>query len=93
MWVFLGCLDIGKGTYAFRLTALLGVPPQAMGQAADLPQPMGQAAALKPPFLEMHLIIAAITARNLEPALNWAPINGDKLEQNGADLELKLHRL
>lgn len=64
-----------------------------MGQAADLPQPMGQAAALKPPFLEMHLIIAAITARNLEPALNWAPINGDKLEQNGADLELKLHRL
>ncbi|RVW57337.1 Protein RMD5-like [Vitis vinifera] len=52
-----------------------------------------EAAALKPPFLEMHLILAAITARNLEPALNWASTNGDKLEQNGSDLELKLHRL
>ncbi|KAL6326588.1 hypothetical protein AAG906_008450 [Vitis piasezkii] len=30
-WVFLGCPGVGKGTYASRLTALLGVPHIATG--------------------------------------------------------------
>ncbi|KAK1686081.1 hypothetical protein QYE76_046929 [Lolium multiflorum] len=27
-WVFLGCPGVGKGTYAGRLSRLLGVPPK-----------------------------------------------------------------
>ncbi|KAL0338386.1 UNVERIFIED_CONTAM: adenylate kinase [Sesamum angustifolium] len=30
-WVFLGCPGVGKGTYASRLSALLGVPHIATG--------------------------------------------------------------
>ncbi|XP_059641612.1 protein RMD5 homolog [Cornus florida] len=50
-------------------------------------------AELKFPYLELYQILEAIRSRNLEPALNWAATNRDKLQQNGSDLELKLHRL
>ncbi|XP_028074852.1 protein RMD5 homolog isoform X2 [Camellia sinensis] len=52
-----------------------------------------EATAMRTPFLEMYQILDAMRARNLEPALNWAATNRDKLEQNGSDLELRLHRL
>ncbi|KAJ4963458.1 hypothetical protein NE237_023397 [Protea cynaroides] len=48
---------------------------------------------LKSPYLEMYQILEAMGARNLEPALNWATINREKLVQNASSLELKLHRL
>ncbi|XP_043713394.1 protein RMD5 homolog [Telopea speciosissima] len=48
---------------------------------------------LKSSFLEMYQILEAMKARNLEPALNWATINREKLAQSGSSLELKLHRL
>ncbi|KAA8546640.1 hypothetical protein F0562_003129 [Nyssa sinensis] len=51
------------------------------------------AAALKTPYLEMYQILEAMRSQNLEAALNWAATNHDKLQQNGSDLELKLHRL
>ncbi|XP_057980086.1 protein RMD5 homolog [Malania oleifera] len=52
-----------------------------------------EAITLKSQFLEMYQIIDAMKARNLEPALNWVSSNHDKLQQNGSNLELKLHRL
>ncbi|XP_043711284.1 protein RMD5 homolog [Telopea speciosissima] len=48
---------------------------------------------LKSPFLEMHQILEAMGARNLQPALNWATINREKLAKNGSSIELKLHQL
>ncbi|KAB1223842.1 hypothetical protein CJ030_MR2G009195 [Morella rubra] len=51
------------------------------------------AAAMKSPFLEMYRILGAMKCRNLEPALNWADNNSDKLKQNGSDLVLRLHSL
>ncbi|XP_065874255.1 protein RMD5 homolog [Euphorbia lathyris] len=44
-------------------------------------------------FSEMYLIVEAMKERNLEPALNWAAANSDKLKERGSDLQLKLHRL
>ncbi|XP_047955068.1 protein RMD5 homolog [Salvia hispanica] len=52
-----------------------------------------EAAASKSPFLEMFQILEAMKCRNLEPALGWAARNHDQLNQNGSDIELKLHRL
>lgn len=52
-----------------------------------------EATALKSPFIEMYHIHQAMKSRNLEPALNWASANCEKLRQSGSDLELKLHRL
>ncbi|CAI9763581.1 unnamed protein product [Fraxinus pennsylvanica] len=52
-----------------------------------------EAAAKKSPFLEMYQILEAMRSQNLEPALQWAATNQEKLEQNGSDIELKLHRL
>ncbi|KAK6923217.1 CTLH/CRA C-terminal to LisH motif domain [Dillenia turbinata] len=52
-----------------------------------------EAAGMKTPFLELYQILAAMRERNLEPALNWADTNGDKLKQTGSDVKLKLHRL
>lgn len=52
-----------------------------------------EATALKSPFIEMYHIHQAMKSRNLEPALNWAFANCEKLRQSGSDLELKLHRL
>lgn len=52
-----------------------------------------EAAACKSPFLEMFQILEAMKSRNLEPALNWAARNHAQLNQNGSDIELKLHRL
>lgn len=51
------------------------------------------AGSMKSSFLEMHQILSAMRNRNLEPALNWANTNRDKLKESGSDLELKLHRL
>lgn len=44
-------------------------------------------------FQEMFQILEAMRCRNLQPALNWAAANSDKLKQNGSDLLLKLHSL
>ncbi|KMT03076.1 hypothetical protein BVRB_8g196350 [Beta vulgaris subsp. vulgaris] len=52
-----------------------------------------EATALKSPFIEMFHIRQAMKSHNLEPALNWATANCEKLRQNGSDIELKLHRL
>ncbi|XP_042519299.1 protein RMD5 homolog [Macadamia integrifolia] len=48
---------------------------------------------LKSPFLDMYQILEAMGARNLQPALNWAAINREKLVKNGSSIELKLHQL
>lgn len=42
-------------------------------------------------FQEMFQMLEAMRCRNLQPALNWAVANSDKLKQNGSDLLLKLH--
>ncbi|KAK3008607.1 hypothetical protein RJ639_014349 [Escallonia herrerae] len=52
-----------------------------------------EAADKKSPFLEMYHILEAMRSLDLEPALTWAGVNHEKLEQNGSDIELKLHRL
>nr|XP_027192582.1 protein RMD5 homolog isoform X1 [Cicer arietinum]XP_027192583.1 protein RMD5 homolog isoform X1 [Cicer arietinum]XP_027192585.1 protein RMD5 homolog isoform X1 [Cicer arietinum]XP_027192586.1 protein RMD5 homolog isoform X1 [Cicer arietinum] len=49
------------------------------------------AAVMKSPFLEMYQILQAMQNQNLEPALNWATTNSDKLAQSGSDIVLKLH--
>lgn len=51
------------------------------------------AAAMKSPFLEMYQILEAMQNQNLEPALNWAATNSDKLAQSGSDIVLKLHSM
>ncbi|XP_030496989.2 protein RMD5 homolog [Cannabis sativa] len=44
-------------------------------------------------FQEMFQILDAMKCRNVQPALNWAAANSDKLKQSGSDLLLKLHSL
>ncbi|CAK9155647.1 unnamed protein product [Ilex paraguariensis] len=44
-------------------------------------------------FQEMHQILEAMKSLNLEPALNWAATNHEKLKQNGSNIEFRLHRL
>ncbi|KAJ0535063.1 putative transcription factor interactor and regulator LisH family [Helianthus annuus] len=44
-------------------------------------------------FLEMYQILESMKSRDLGPALKWATANHEKLQQNGSDIELKLHRL
>jgi hypothetical protein len=51
------------------------------------------AAIMKSPFLEMYQILQAMQNQNLEPALNWAAANSDKLAQSGSDIVLKLHSM
>ncbi|XP_041018095.1 protein RMD5 homolog [Juglans microcarpa x Juglans regia] len=51
------------------------------------------AASMKSSFLEMFQILEAMKHWNLEPALNWAANNSDKLKQNGSDLVLRLHSM
>ena len=51
------------------------------------------AAIMKSPFLEMYQILEAMQNLNLEPALNWAATNGDKLAQSGSDIVLKLNSM
>lgn len=48
---------------------------------------------LKSQFLVMHQILEAMKVKNLEPALNWICANREKLNQNGVNLELRLHSL
>ncbi|KAG2696037.1 hypothetical protein I3760_07G040200 [Carya illinoinensis] len=50
-------------------------------------------ASMKSSFLEMYQILEAMKHWNLEPALNWAANNSDKLKQNGSDLVLRLHSM
>lgn len=52
-----------------------------------------EAVDLRSQFLEMHQILDAMKVKNLEPALNWASTNREKLKQSGSNLELKLHCL
>lgn len=51
------------------------------------------AAIMKFPFVEMYQILEAMQNLNLEPALNWAATNGDKLAQSGSDIVLKLNSM
>ncbi|KAK7317787.1 hypothetical protein RJT34_02313 [Clitoria ternatea] len=51
------------------------------------------AAIMKHPFLEMYQILEAMQNQNLEPALNWAAANCDKLAESGSDILLKLHSM
>lgn len=44
-------------------------------------------------FLEMYKILESLKSRDLGPALTWATTNHEKLQKNGSDIELKLHRL
>ncbi|KAL9289508.1 Protein RMD5 [Arabidopsis thaliana] len=44
-------------------------------------------------FVEMYRILEAMKRRDLEPALNWAVSNSDKLKEARSDLEMKLHSL
>ncbi|KAJ9159266.1 hypothetical protein P3X46_024783 [Hevea brasiliensis] len=52
-----------------------------------------EATALRSQFLELHQILDAIKVKNLEPALKWASTNREKLQLNGSNLEIKIHRL
>lgn len=47
----------------------------------------------KTPFLEMYQILESMKSRDLGPALKWATTNHEKLQENGSDIQLKLHRL
>ncbi|WVZ22373.1 hypothetical protein V8G54_000917 [Vigna mungo] len=51
------------------------------------------AAIMKSRFLEMYQILEAMQNQNLEPALNWAATNSDKLDLSGSDIVLKLHTM
>ncbi|CAN8287766.1 unnamed protein product [Cochlearia groenlandica] len=44
-------------------------------------------------YVEMYTMLEALKRRDLEPALNWAGLNSDKLKQANSDLEVKLHSL
>ncbi|XP_071735221.1 protein RMD5 homolog [Rutidosis leptorrhynchoides] len=44
-------------------------------------------------FFEMYEILESMKSRDLGPALRWATTNHEKLQKNGSDIELKLHRL
>ncbi|CAH1426129.1 unnamed protein product [Lactuca virosa] len=44
-------------------------------------------------YSEMHEILDALKARNLEPALSWMCVNRQKLHQAGSKLEFDLRRL
>ncbi|KAK7386680.1 hypothetical protein VNO78_27015 [Psophocarpus tetragonolobus] len=56
-------------------------------------EPESAAAIMKSPFLEMYQILEAMQNQNLEPALNWAATNSDKLAQRGSAIVLKLHSM
>jgi len=51
------------------------------------------AAALKAPLYEMYQNLEHLREKNLEPALNWARKNRQKLEAKGSSLEFQLHQL
>ncbi|XP_074286015.1 protein RMD5 homolog [Silene latifolia] len=48
--------------------------------------------AMQTHFTQLYQILEAIHAKNLQPALNWASANHEKLKQNGSSLALKLHQ-
>ncbi|KAM5548488.1 protein RMD5 [Rosa sericea] len=48
---------------------------------------------VKSQFSVMHQLLEAMKVKNLEPALNWIRANREQLNQNGLNLELKLHSL
>lgn len=62
-------------------------------EAESEPSITASVTALKLSFLEMHRVLDAMKAYNLEPALLWAAAQSGRLLQNGSSLELKLHQL
>ncbi|KAL1924445.1 uncharacterized protein VTP21DRAFT_4099 [Calcarisporiella thermophila] len=48
---------------------------------------------LQEQFMEMYHILAALKAKNLEPALNWAKSKHEQLQALGSTLEFDLHKL
>ncbi|KAL7646243.1 UNVERIFIED_CONTAM: hypothetical protein RMT77_003152 [Armadillidium vulgare] len=47
----------------------------------------------KVPFLELNCILTSLKVHDLEPALEWAKKNREKLRAQKSSLEFKLHRL
>jgi hypothetical protein len=47
----------------------------------------------KEPFLQIHHISEALKVHNLQPALQWAESNRERLMAQNSSLEFKLHRL
>ncbi|XP_023213481.1 protein RMD5 homolog A-like isoform X1 [Centruroides sculpturatus] len=47
----------------------------------------------KEPFTELNRILDALKKRDLKPALEWARLNRNKLQEQNSSLEFKLHRL
>jgi hypothetical protein len=47
----------------------------------------------KRPFFELHYILESLQRRDLGPALSWAQINRESLQEHNSTLEFKLHRL
>ncbi|XP_045188845.2 E3 ubiquitin-protein ligase RMND5A-like isoform X1 [Mercenaria mercenaria] len=62
---------------------------EALNEEADLNLDPSQ----MEPFLELHRILGALKRRNLQPALSWTAANRDSLQNQGSNLEFKLHRL
>jgi hypothetical protein len=45
------------------------------------------------PFLQIHFVLEALKARNLQPALQWAESNRELLLAQSLSLEFRLHKL
>lgn len=52
-WVFLGCPGVGKGTYASRLSTLLGVPHIATGDLVR--EELSSSGALSSQVINFHV--------------------------------------
>ncbi|OWM63694.1 protein RMD5 homolog [Punica granatum] len=52
-----------------------------------------EATELRSHFWEMHHIVEALRAKDIDPALKWVLAKREKLAVCGSNLELKLHRL
>jgi adenylate kinase len=80
-WVFLGCPGVGKGTYASRLSRLLGVPHIATG---DLVR--DELASTGPLATQVRAGLVSVI-RRLRPQISPTPISLT------ADLDLVFYRL
>ncbi|GAB6019521.1 E3 ubiquitin-protein transferase rmnd5a [Chamberlinius hualienensis] len=47
----------------------------------------------KEPFFELNRISEALKQKDLQPALNWAKANHERLQSQSSTIEFKLHRL
>lgn len=71
-WVFLGCPGVGKGTYASRLSNLLGVPHIATGDLVrEEASSSGPLASQVCWFLGLFLFLAGSSMLLLLICMNW----------------------